>query len=194
MSNPATPLPAEEMLNVPSKEALLLVAVSGTILAILTLNANPNVLLMRSVLMTRHASTSTAETHVLVFVALMPNAMSQTTIQTANVIQVTLEMHLWHASELQHVRITFSLCLKIFIIFFQLKYQLKLLILATHPLVDQMQFAQKEIELLRADVSPNILEIHMWHVDLNAPSIQNVHQTRRAATLNVLILVLDFVE
>ena len=144
--------------------------------------------------MTRHASTSTAETHVLVFVALMPNAMSQTTIQTANVIQVTLEMHLWHASELQHVRITFSLCLKIFIIFFQPKYQLKLLILATHPLVDQMQFAQKEIELVHADVSPNILEIHMWHVDLNAPSIQNVHQTRRAATLNVLILVLDFVE
>lgn len=127
--------------------------------------------------MTRHASTSTAETHVLVFVALMPSAMSQTTIQTANVIQVTLEMHLWHASELQH-----------------LKYQLKLLILATHPLVDQMQFAQKEIELVHADVSPNILEIHMWHVDLNAPSIQNVHQTRRAATLNVLILVLDFVE
>jgi hypothetical protein len=127
--------------------------------------------------MTRRVSTSTAETHARVCVELMPNAMSPTTIQTADVIQVTLEMHLWHVSALQH-----------------LKYQQKLLIRAIHPLADQMQFAQRETEPGHADVSLNISEILMWHADLNAPSIQNVHQTRRVATLNVLIHVLDFVE
>ena len=70
----------------------------------------------------------------------------------------------------------------------------KLLIHADQVLVELMQNAEKEMEQPPVHVYLDSMVIHMWNVNQNVPSIQNVHLIGRAVTLNVLTLVRDFVE
>jgi hypothetical protein len=56
-----------------------------------------------------------------------------------------------------------------------------------------MQFVLKETEQRPVSAFQNTSVTHMLHVDLNAPQILNVHQTKLAEIRSVLIHALDFV-
>ena len=70
----------------------------------------------------------------------------------------------------------------------------KLLIHADQVLVELMQNVEKEMEQPPAHVYLDSMVIHMWNVNQNVPSIQNVPSTKHVLIKSVLILVQEFVE
>ena len=76
----------------------------------------------------------------------------------------------------------------------QLLQDQKLLIHADQVHVELMQNVEKEMEQPPAHVYLDSMVIHMWNVNQNVPSIQNVPSTKHVLIKSVLILVQDFVE
>ena len=70
----------------------------------------------------------------------------------------------------------------------------KLLILVGHHHVESMLNVEKEMEQHPAHVYQDYLVIHMWSVNQNVQSTQNVQQTKHVSIRNVWILVQEFVE
>ena len=70
----------------------------------------------------------------------------------------------------------------------------KLLIHADQVHVELMQNAEKEMEQPPVHVYLDSMVIHMWNVNQNVPSIQNVPSTKHVLIKSVLILVQEFVE
>ena len=76
----------------------------------------------------------------------------------------------------------------------QLLQDQKLLIHADQVHVELMQNAEKEMEQPPVHVYLDSMVIHMWNVNQNVPSIQNVPSTKHVLIKSVLILVQEFVE
>ena len=70
----------------------------------------------------------------------------------------------------------------------------KLLIHADQVHVELMQNAEKEMEQPPVHVYLDSMVIHMWNVNQNVPSIQNVPSTKHVLIKSVSILVQEFVE
>jgi hypothetical protein len=166
------------MLNVQRGAMQPHAAVLMTILEILMLSANQNVLSMQNALDTCHALTKSVETRVLEYVGPMQAVMLPTICLSVNVIQDTQEMLLWHVAELQ-------LCLQ--------EYQRRRLIHVNLLHVGKMHNVIQGKMQLPAHVFQNILEILTLHVDQNVQQMLNVHQKEHVRIINVLILVLIFV-